>query len=486
MYYGLQAVISLFREQSLKDNDAMKKLYFLGLFFLVNIYISLCQDNSPIVISIKDSRYVEDYKIPVDIFTRKFKEVLQNDNYLIDENSGNTKLNMIEIDISYLNFYESSAKTLFGKGIIQLKLICPSNYSLNEDFSVSVDIPFTQIKLKYYENEEYSDRFANMEEDVVKQLSERGLDKINSKLTLMQNEYNTSPPSYNYAENPSGENHQTDVQTNNSSKVTIKPDVDKNIPQSNTLNENAYALIIGNEDYSSYQTGLEKEVNVAFAANDARIFKEYAINTLGIPEKQTKLIINGTAVQISQGLAWINNLASLGKGEATIYFYYSGHGLPDEKTHEGYIIPVDVSARNLEYAIKLSDVYSKLTEHPTKKSIAFIDACFSGGARNEGLLAVKAVKVKPKDEKISGNLVVMSSSSGEESSSVFNDKQHGYFTYFLLKKLQDSKADIELNDLFDYIKTSVQKEAALESIIQTPQMLVSPEIIEQYKNWTVK
>jgi len=56
---------------------------------------------------------------------------------------------------------------------------------------------------------------------------------------------------------------------------------DKNIPVCLDKKPYLFALIIGNEDYSSFQqNGLGSEVNVAYAANDARIFKEYAAKTL--------------------------------------------------------------------------------------------------------------------------------------------------------------------------------------------------------------
>ena len=109
-------------------------------------------------------------------------------------------------------------------------------------------------------------------------------------------------------------------------KEAVKSDVDIDIPVNKTVKPNTYALIIGNEDYSSFQTGLSNEVNVDFAINDARVFKEYCINVMGIPEKQIKLLTNATAGQMSQGIAWLSNLAKIDDGKAELVFYYSGHG----------------------------------------------------------------------------------------------------------------------------------------------------------------
>lgn len=262
-------------------------------------------------------------------------------------------------------------------------------------------------------------------------------------------------------------------------------DVDQNIPKNTIQKENAYALIIGNEDYKSRQTDLNSEQNVEFAENDAIIFSLYCERTLGIPLSHIKLLKNATKAEIQRGLAWINNLAKVENGNAEIVFYYSGHGLPDEQTREAYLIPVDVSGNQLEYALQLSDVFSMLSEHPATRITAFIDACFSGGARNESLLARKGMRIKPKENPIRNNMVIFSSSSGNESSGIYLEKQHGYFTYYLLKKLKDTRGNTTYNELADYITQSIRKETALQGKIQTPEVKVSPEVIDVWGAWKI-
>jgi uncharacterized caspase-like protein len=264
------------------------------------------------------------------------------------------------------------------------------------------------------------------------------------------------------------------------------PLVDHDIPVSPSTQASTYALVIGNEDYSSHQKGLTTEQNVDYAENDAKVFAAYCEKTLGIPERHIKLVTNATAAQIYQGLAWMSNLAKVENGNAKLIFYYSGHGLPHEQTKEAYIMPVDVSGAHVEYAVKVDEVYEKLTEHPSRQVTVFLDACFSGGARDQGLVAVKGVKIKPREDLVQGNLVVFSSSTGEESSGVYRDKNHGYFTYFLLKKLQETKGDIDYNQLSDFLIRSVQKETALEGKVQTPRVNVSPVVGENWKNWRLK
>lgn len=256
------------------------------------------------------------------------------------------------------------------------------------------------------------------------------------------------------------------------------------IPVINKTSKNTYALIIGNEDYKSFQQDLSSEQNVNFAINDSRLFKELCQKTLGIPADNIIYLENAGFIQMKKAIEQINLIGKLAKGKANILFYYAGHGLPDEKTKEPYIIPVDVSGNSLGYAIPLSELYSKLTEFSTEKTIVFLDACFTGGGRNSGLVATRGVKIKPKSSAISGNLVVLTSSSKTESSLPYKEKQHGLFTYFLISKIAESKGTITLLELENYLVETVPLKSVLfNKQVQSPKAYVSPIVIGKYINW---
>lgn len=269
--------------------------------------------------------------------------------------------------------------------------------------------------------------------------------------------------------------------------IVSKPrsDVDENIPQKCSLpNHNRYALIIGNEDYKSHQMGLSSESNVDFAVNDAASFRDYARGIFCIPNENIIYLTNARAVEMHRAIEKISLLIELSKGNAEVIFYFAGHGFPDEVTKEPYIMPVDVSGNDLRFAIKLKDLYEKLSEHPHARLTVFLDACFSGGARNQGLLAARAVKVRPKDEALLGNLIVFSASSEQESSLPFKDQEHGMFTYHLLKKMKESNGNVTYGELSDYIVTEVARRSILiNNKPQNPQVNISPQISEDWKNW---
>ncbi len=264
-------------------------------------------------------------------------------------------------------------------------------------------------------------------------------------------------------------------------QVSLMSEVDKNIPVNSKKYNNRYAIIFGNEDYSSFQSDLSKEVNVDFAINDAKVFKEYCEKTLGIPTINIRYVANATYGKMKQNIDWINKLMKNSYGELEVFFYYAGHGLPDEVTKEAYLIPVDVSGSNLQSAIKLQDVYKSLTEFESAGVTAFIDACFSGGARNQEMVKARGVKVVPRGDYIEGGIVAFSASSGNQSSNAYYDQKHGMFTYHLLKSLQESKGDINYKSFWESLKRSVSFESIkVNSKEQDPQIMVG-KILE--KKW---
>lgn len=255
----------------------------------------------------------------------------------------------------------------------------------------------------------------------------------------------------------------------------ILSEVDELIPVNNMLQENVFALVIGNENYSSYQFGNEGSINVAYAEHDARVFSQYLIKTFGIPEEHITLLTDATAGQINQALSKMSALAKAYEGKAEFVFYYAGHGLPDEVTREPYIIPVDVSPSNLDYAISLEDIYASYTAYETRRVSIFLDACFSGGARNESLLASRGIRIRPKSPFVMGNLIVFSATRGDQTAYAYKEKKHGMFTYHLLKKIHETNGMISYGELAKYLEFEVNKRSLLiNNREQEPTIKVSP------------
>ena len=255
-----------------------------------------------------------------------------------------------------------------------------------------------------------------------------------------------------------------------------------------SANPYRFALIIGNEDYSSYQTGIGSESNVDFAINDAQKIREMCINKLGIHDEKIVYLENARQMEMIRSVNKINLLIKASEGKAEVIVFYAGHGFPDEKTKEPFLIPVDVSGSDLDFGggIKLTKFYELLTEHPSQKITVFLDACFSGGARNQGLIAARGVKIVPKETKeaVKKNLIVFAASSGNETSLPYKEKKQGMFTYFLLKKIDETNGNVTYLELSDYLKYQVNVNSLLiNNKEQQPQTNVSEQVGEEWKTW---
>lgn len=259
-----------------------------------------------------------------------------------------------------------------------------------------------------------------------------------------------------------------------------KSDVDINIPQSKKEAENTYALIIANEDYQFVDP-------VNFASHDGEVFKEYCIKTLGIPEKQIQYCANASYGVISGGVDWLSYALNNFEGSKAIV-YYCGHGIPDEKTGDAYIVPVDGKGTNTATCYSLNKLYTTLAATKATSITYFMDACFTG-ANKEGsmLVAARGVAREAKKETLEGNAVVFSASSADETAMTYPEKGHGLFTYFLLKKMQETNGEVSYEELAGYINQHVKKEAFLiNEKPQTPVVATSKAASATWKSMKLK
>ncbi len=261
---------------------------------------------------------------------------------------------------------------------------------------------------------------------------------------------------------------------------TLTSEVDKNIPVTNKKNTNTFAVIIANEKYQSV-------ASVPYAINDGNIFREYCVKTLGIPEKQVKYLPDATGNQIKAQVNWLQNICEVFE-DAQVIFYYAGHGIPDESSRTAYLLPVDGIGTDISTCYKLDDLYSALGNIPTKNVTVFMDACFSGSKREQGMLAsARGVAIKARSGMPQGNMVVFSAAQGDETAYPNNEEKHGMFTYFLLKKLQETKGDVTLYELGEYIKMNVsQQSILLNGKSQTPCVTPSASLDASWREWKLR
>lgn len=266
---------------------------------------------------------------------------------------------------------------------------------------------------------------------------------------------------------------------NHNAKEDAVVDVDTNIPITQTVNEDTYVLIIANEHYNEL-VGI-----VPFAENDGTIFRQYCMQTLGIPERQIRMTIDATRNQIIDGLDWVENIAQARKGSAKFIVYYAGHGIPvAESTH---ILPTDANPEKINQLLSLNDIYVRLGNMPAHSVTFFIDACFSGTRRNGQPIVHggRGLVKKANTGAINGNLIIFSAATTEQTAWPYPEKRHGLFTYFLLKALQMTNGTMSYEKLIAYLTEKVSLEASLQNRSQTPTMQYSEQIEDKLSSWTL-
>jgi hypothetical protein len=307
--------------------------------------------------------------------------------------------------------------------------------------------------------------------------------KASLSYSVAKIDYNFAPIEVNIADNSSSPKGNQSISTVNLSAGTSEVDV--NIPAKKTKNENTFAVIIANENYQ--EAGVSQ---VDFALNDGTIFKEYCIKTLGLPAQNIHYRANATLNNIRTEVNWLRQVAEKYRGDAKIIFYYAGHGIPDEKSQTSYLLPVD--GTDVASAYKLDDLYQTLGNMPAKSVVIFMDACFSGAGRDESKMVAQAqgtrgVAIKAKPGVPMGNMVVFASSQSDETSLPYREKGHGLFTYFLLKKLQETKGNVTLVELENYLTTHVGRQSVvINSKGQTPTATPSRTLGFAWEDWKLK
>ena len=93
-------------------------------------------------------------------------------------------------------------------------------------------------------------------------------------------------------------------------------------------------------------------------------------------------------------------------------------------------------------------------------------------------MAIKAKSGQPQ-----GKMVVFSAAQGDETAYPNNEEHHGMFTYYLLKKLQETKGKVDMQELSDYVKTQVGRRSIVENgKSQTPAIFVSEGMQDKWKS----
>ena len=96
-----------------------------------------------------------------------------------------------------------------------------------------------------------------------------------------------------------------------------------------------------------------------------------------------------TDATLGNMLGAVNRMKEIGEaysGKANIIFYYAGHGIPDETSKDAYLLPVDGDGSSVRTCYKQSELFAELASIKANSVVVFMDACFSGAQRGDGML----------------------------------------------------------------------------------------------------
>ena len=232
------------------------------------------------------------------------------------------------------------------------------------------------------------------------------------------------------------------------------------------------AVVIGIENYQYVP-------DAKYAYNDAQVFREYLIETLGVSKQNIKMVLNSKATyaEINKLLGNKGWLQRKVKNNSTnIIIYFAGHGISDTEEKTSGLLAFDIDP-NYAIGVNLKNLYKNLNNLNAKTVTIFLDACFTGQTREETLLIAdsRPITIVPKVDLISNNMSIFTATSHTQTSGAIKEQKHGLFTYFLLKGLRgdadiDEDKKLTLFELSKYIKKKVSSYALNADREQTPQL----------------
>lgn len=247
-------------------------------------------------------------------------------------------------------------------------------------------------------------------------------------------------------------------------------------PVTRKKNDMTFALIIANEEY-------EMAANVDNAVSDGLAFKEYCTKTLGIPADNVRYAPNLSFGKMRKAIKDALDLVNMCNGQADLLLYYAGHGIPDNQTKDAFLMPIDADGTDSQVCFSLKDLYDRINATNLNRCVVFLDACFSGAQRGgDMIVAARGVKLKPKEAEPQGKTIVFSATSGDQAAFSHKEENHGLFTYYLLSKLQQTKGNVTLGELADFLTEKVGFESRrINNAPQTPTVSVSAGLENDWK-----
>jgi uncharacterized caspase-like protein len=239
-----------------------------------------------------------------------------------------------------------------------------------------------------------------------------------------------------------------------------------------------WALVIG---ISSFADRVVPKLNytAADAAGFAAILADPTVGRFPKANIHTLTDSQATTHNIKAELNWIARHAG---PDDIVVIYVATHGSPRETDSAGkltYLLTYDTEIKSLDHpdedalyatALPMIDLSNAVsTRMKSLRTLVVLDTCFSGGSIQRGAKMMGAIPntapspaVLDRMSQGSGRIILAASKDDQES--LESDALgHGYFTYFLLKTLKESKGMQPLSQVFAQVQQQVSSRVAADN-----------------------
>jgi hypothetical protein len=230
-----------------------------------------------------------------------------------------------------------------------------------------------------------------------------------------------------------------------------------------------HAIIIGISDYKNLKATSEKPgdlVDLKYTHLDARAFRKFIrTSELSGGNWNIRYFENKEATEKNIDNA-LTGILSNAFPQDLIYIFFSGHGRAHpQRAKDVYLLTWDFEPDYYRSGYSYKDLLDLIEDSNAKHIIAFIDACrsgtigFGGKGKSEGNFDQDAFGERL--YQIPENRVVFSSGRGTQLSWEDTKKEHGIFTYYLLKGLKGEAEEnqnsqfVDLGELAAYVQKKV-------------------------------
>jgi len=247
-----------------------------------------------------------------------------------------------------------------------------------------------------------------------------------------------------------------------------------------------WALVVGIGHFTDSEIpGLNYTTSDATAFADA--LKDPSVGEFPANNVHVLTDEQATTKNIKEQLNWIARHAG---ADDLVVIYVATHGTSRTQDTAGganYLVTYDTQAYNGDnfdedalYAtaypmVELANAVA--TRMKALRTVVFLDTCYSGGAAGQGAPGAteKLSNTAPSEAMLTHmslgtGRIVMTASENNEESLESNQLRHGYFTYYLLQALKNSKGLTPLSQVYASVAQQVSQTVSAQGKHQHPVM----------------